>query len=182
MQFIPRVHGNGFIQLDLTPTKRLHIWGHPDIPKQKTATPIHDHAFGFESRVLMGSLRNDRYEWQPSPGGDYEVHIVNVRDREDTTLHGTGEYGFLRYMGTEVFVPGDYYVMRPGELHESKPGEMAVSIIEKTGPTLSQGGPTPRVFVKRGKKPDNSFHRYSMDATQLWAIIADVLQKGAIIA
>jgi hypothetical protein len=38
----PRVHGNGFIQLDLPDGKRLHVWDE-DIPRQKVNTSMHDH-------------------------------------------------------------------------------------------------------------------------------------------
>lgn len=180
MNFVPRVHGNGFIQLDLTASKRLHVWGHPAIPTQAVPTPLHDHAFGFTSRILLGCLQNERYRWMLNPRGDYQAHVVNVRDREDTTLHGTGEYGNLSWLGCETYLPGKFYTMVPGEIHQSTPQGLTVSIIEKTGPTLSQGGPTPRVFVKRGVFPDNTFHRYALEQTELWAIIADVLQLGVI--
>lgn len=181
MKYTPRVHGNGFIQVDLTFSKRLHVWGHQDIPKQKTLTPLHDHAFGFTSRILMGCLINKRYRWETNPLGQFQVHVVNVRDREDTTLHGTGEYGDLIELDIpRPYVAGDTYTMLPGDIHESEPRGLTVSVIEKTGPTLSQGGPTPRVFVKRGEFPDNTFHRYTMSEDHLWEIIADVLQHGNI--
>lgn len=178
MQFIPRVHGNGFIQLDLTPLVRLHIWGHPDIPRQEVSTPVHDHAFGFTSRILMGALTNRRYRWVQTSVGDHEVHVVNIRDREDTTLHGTGEYGRLEQESERSYLSGHRYTMHPGDIHESIAEELTVSVIRKTGPTLSQGGPTPRVFVRRGLQPDNTFHRYQLDPEKLWAIIANVLENG----
>ena len=44
----PRLHGNGFIQLDLGDDQRLHIWS-PDLPPaQRVSTQIHDHQF-FDS-------------------------------------------------------------------------------------------------------------------------------------
>ena len=58
----PRVHGNGFIQCDLPHRKRLHIWGHPAIPRQKVSSPIHDHVFSFASIVLVGRLVNIVYK------------------------------------------------------------------------------------------------------------------------
>lgn len=180
MRYVPRVHGNGFIQLDLTPSRRLHIWGHPDIPKQATPTPLHDHAFGFTSRILMGILHNDLYRFMPQAHGGYMVHVVNVRDREDTTLHPTGEVGMIAHAGGATYRAGDTYSMRPGEIHESTPEGLTVSIIDKVGQTLSQGGPTPRVFVKHGLVPDNMFHRYAMKPDELWTIIADVLMRGDI--
>jgi len=61
----PRVHGNGFVQLDLTERSRLHIWGDPRIPKQKVATPIHDHVFGFESTIIVGRVISLTYAVTP---------------------------------------------------------------------------------------------------------------------
>lgn len=41
----PRVHPNGFIQLDISETDRLHVW-HPSLPyRQKTFSPVHNHIF-----------------------------------------------------------------------------------------------------------------------------------------
>ena len=51
----PRVHGNGFIQVDLTHDTRLHVWGDKRIPRQNTYTPIHDHVFGFKSHLVVKS-------------------------------------------------------------------------------------------------------------------------------
>jgi hypothetical protein len=52
----PRVHGNGFIQVDLTADTRLHVWGDKRIPRQNVYTPIHDHVFGFESTISVFSM------------------------------------------------------------------------------------------------------------------------------
>lgn len=60
----PRVHGNGFIQLDVTPRTRLHFWS-PEIPRQKVATPIHDHVFGFVSYVI--DIMSFETQEQPLP-------------------------------------------------------------------------------------------------------------------
>ncbi len=51
----PRIHGNGFIQVDLDELHRLHLWD-VMIPRQSVDSSIHDHAFGFESRTLQGML------------------------------------------------------------------------------------------------------------------------------
>ena len=58
----PRVHPNGFIQLDLNQdaSMRLHVWpdeseGH--VPCQETKTTIHDHKFDMQSMIVYGSLK-----------------------------------------------------------------------------------------------------------------------------
>lgn len=180
MNFVPRVHGNGFVQVDLTPTRRLHIWGHPEIPSQKIPTQIHDHAFSFKSRILMGCLQDIRYREVPDPNGLFMIHRVNVREREDTTLHPTGERVTLQGTSQYHYRSGDEYLCKAGHIHQSIPKEWTISIIEKTGPTLSQGGPSPRVFVEMGLRPDNDFSRYQLSETKLWEIIAEVLMKARV--
>ena len=56
-----RVHGNGFLQLDLPDDCRLHIFAHPALPSQRQSTHIHDRRFGFGSKVLRGRLVNVCY-------------------------------------------------------------------------------------------------------------------------
>jgi len=177
MQYVPRVHGNGFIQLDMTPTRRLHIWGHPDIPRQTVSTQLHDHTFGFRSRILMGNLEDVRLEAIPDPKGAYMTHRAVIRDKEDTVLQPTGERVTMEITSVNVYTAGDYYVMPSLAIHESKPRGLAVSIIEKTGPSLAQSGPSPRVFVHHGESPDNNFNRYAFPVEELWRIISDVLLK-----
>src|SRR3546814_6146607 len=79
----PRVHGNGFIQLDLTERGRLHIWGAPRIPRQKTATPIHDHVFGFESTVAVGRPVNLVFRIVYCESGGFEVKADRKRKTSD---------------------------------------------------------------------------------------------------
>jgi len=176
----PRVHGNGFIQVDLTSTRRLHIWGHPDIPAQRTPTPLHDHTFGFISRVLLGTMTNVKYTFKSNLNGDYVVHKVHVRDREDTVLRPVDERGCLFVESVRHWYCGQSYEMSPGEIHFSQPQGLCATIIEKVGLTLSQGGPSPRVFVPVGIEPDNTFHRYDLTSDRLWAIVADVLYTAPI--
>lgn len=40
----PRIHGNGFLQIDLDPLRRMHVWDHR-WPRQIRDSSIHDHAF-----------------------------------------------------------------------------------------------------------------------------------------
>lgn len=175
---IPRVHGNGFLQLDLSDTVRLHIWGHPSIPRQVVPTPIHDHRFAFASLILKGSMTNCLYEmFEPSDVYKMKTthleHSAMVRDRQDTILVPTGREVHLAPRTAITYKPGDSYSMRIGEIHESVTSQPTITVILKYGLTLAQGGAPPSVFVPLDMKPDNMFHRYSMDPTLLWAIIYD---------
>ena len=101
---IPRLHGNGFIQLDLNGKDRLHVW-HPDLPKQEFPTPIHDHKFSFKSHILYGELTHIEYhadlllhqenygkEWNPYPLEQlYHAYNPFVRENEDTILKRADE-------------------------------------------------------------------------------------------
>lgn len=178
---IPRVHGNGFIQLDLAPRSRLHVWGDPRIPKQKTRTPIHDHVFGFKSTILFGRMLNVVYDIVPHISGDYDVYTSVIRDRDDSSLEDTmqrvhivqNHVDLVRWNSARAT-----YVIRPFEFHESIPLEgPAATVIIKDGLTQAQGAKAqPRILVPVGITPDNEFSRYDADPDLLWRIIEDTLK------
>lgn len=175
---VPRVHGNGFIQVDLSPETRAHFWG-PMIPRQKVSSPIHDHSFGFTSKVLAGEII--QIEYWPLPvmrasHATHRVHTAQVRAGEDTILVPTGD--FVRLRCTQAFPVGrghNTYRMLPGDIHETYAFCPAISVIEKDGMTLAQGGPAPRVFVPLGLEPDNEFRRDAFPPEHLWVSIQNVL-------
>lgn len=182
----PRVHGNGFIQLDLDPEQRLHIWGHPDIPKQEVATPIHDHVFGFHSEILVGRLVNVVYNFLPPSTiiarDTWAVHEARPRHGEDTVLEPTGECGAVRVAHTLLLIADNpvlsEYDFEPFIFHEMFAPEPSATIITKRGPTLRENpnGYKPRVLVPEGVEPDNEFDRYDNDPEDLWQIIMEVLE------
>lgn len=175
---VPRVHGNGFIQFDLSDTVRLHVWGHPAIPRQKTDTPIHNHRFAFHSIILKGMLTDVRY--QPYRDEDDWTHFpyeARARQGEDTVLVPCNTTCGVRMVASKnTYTPGQSYHMKEGEIHESIPHGLTVTIISKTGPSLAQGGPIPLVYVPVGIKPDNAFNRYSFPAEDLWTIIHEAIR------
>lgn len=181
----PRVHGNGFIQLDLDHERRLHIWGHPDIPKQEVATPIHDHAFGFHSEILVGRLVNVVYDFlellSPTKGDAWNVYEPVPRHNEDTILEFTGEQGAVRIGYTILLIAGNHFLseydFEPFIFHEMFAPEPSATIITKRELTVAENlnGYKPRVLVPLGEEPDNSFDRYDNDPEDLWRIIEEVL-------
>lgn len=183
----PRVHGNGFIQIDLSERVRLHVWGHGAIPRQASETPVHDHTFGFTSYVLHGALENVRYQFRPDGSPTVapeqfpvavQPHRATVRHGEDTVLSPYGPAGVIVSFERLLHTAGSRYSMRAGEIHESVPRGPSLSVIVKNGPTLSQGGPAPTVFVPLGVEPDNAFDRYAEPEDKLWAIVELVLAEA----
>lgn len=178
----PRVHGNGFIQLDLTERSRLHIWGDPRIPRQGVATPIHDHVFGFKSTILVGRLINVVYQFIPREHGDFRAHVAQTRKGKDTILVPTDQSGVLEPHYVEMVNWNSavrVYHMRPYVFHETlAPDGPTATIIIKDGPTLVQGAPTPpRVLVPVDVQPDNDFDRFAANEDLLWRIIEDTLKR-----
>lgn len=174
----PRVHGNGFIQVDLTPTHRAHYWGHPDIPRQKKRSPIHDHIFGFMSCVLKGRLVNIEYVttmgedfdiWQPVRGGPFNKDVLEQ-------AKGTAPVG-IDVHHCDVMLPNRFqsqYHMPPFRFHETHTDEPAVTIIEKDGPIRSPNY-LPRILVPHGGSPDVEFDRYAAPEETLWGIIKEII-------
>jgi hypothetical protein len=170
----PRVHGNGFIQIDVTPDVRMHVWM-PGVPRQRVSTQVHDHTFGFRSHILRGCIKHTQYEAVPDVNGGHEVHMATVSAGENTELSGTGMYVRLVPVRSRIYAAGESYTMRAGEIHETEPYAWAVTLILKDAPTLAQGGLPPRVFVPRGLAPDNKFNRYATPPEELWRTVREAL-------
>ena len=176
----PRVHGNGFIQLDLTDRLRLHVWGDPDIPRQTTRSPVHDHVFSFTSHIIVGRMVNVVYDAFENAHGDYLVHTPRIRRGEDSILVPTEERVTIFPRSVNLIEQGTSkrrYPMPAFHYHETLTDGPSATIIEKDGPTQAQGAESlPRVLVPFGVEPDNDFDRYDCATPdQLWTIIDWVL-------
>lgn len=169
---VPRVHGNGFIQVDLNKegTQRLHVWD-DDVPRQKVATPIHDHVFTLVSYVLCGTLIHEEFDTFP----DYHKpsHEVWEARREEgtqnTTLQPTQQCVRIESVQRLLLLPESVYRFPALTYHQSDHIGTTATIMEKVNPPGSYG--TPRVLVPMGKDPDNDFHRDNFDVRWLWQII-----------
>lgn len=183
-----RVHGNGFIQIDLPENHRLHIWGHVNIPKQKRASTIHDHVFGFTSWLLHGSMINVLYETLPATSESsnaYRVYEPKVREGQDTELMPTDTYVHVRETLRQFLYSKpkrnylSSYHMSPFVFHDTIVVGPTITVIKKHNLTQAEGAkPIPRVlFVRSGdNSPDNDFNRYAFGPDVLWPIVADVFQ------
>lgn len=178
----PRVHGNGFIQIDLSPDHRLHIWGHPDIPRQEYSTPVHNHIFNFTSLVLVGLMINTTFRvtadhengthvpWSAQPplsGHDSKLTRDMVEQR----------YSVVK-SARKVIYPGEGYFFPAMVFHETIVTCPTATLITKAGKTIKDN-PTssvkPTVMVPVGHEPDNEFDRHAHDRDMLMRIVKDVL-------
>ena len=172
----PRVHGNGFVQLDLNEagTRRLHVW-HERVPRQAVATPVHDHVFDLRSVVLCGQLVHEILSCHASPDGE-GTHVayraIRQGGTENTVLVPEG--GFPHRVTLEVeqkliLGAGSVYTFPAGELHQTGHIGLTATVMDKVNAPEDYG--SPRVLVPVGSEPDNEFHRDAHDADELWALI-----------
>lgn len=175
---VPRVHGNGFLQLDVGRLQRLHIWGHPALPRQEVNTAIHDHRFSFTSKVIAGRLINARFnvveiDRFPVLEATHIVHRPEVREGEDTILVSTDKEVRVSESSVRFIHVGDSYEMNFGEFHETFSEQLTVTYMTKTH---VKDDHVPSVLVPVGAEPDNEFNRYSFGPSMLWGVVEDALR------
>jgi hypothetical protein len=175
----PRLHGNGFLQIDLDDQgkggqpggKRLHVW-HPLLPKaQAVSTPIHDHVFELESRVYLGKLRNTVY-MVDTVGPVFKIYQAVPTHGSNTHLKDTGATRFLVEECFQELTAGSRYSLRAGVFHTSTSEVVTMTVMTK-GHSNQQRGP--RIAVPYGLEPDNLFDREKPDKEQLWWCLNDAI-------
>jgi hypothetical protein len=189
---VPRVHPNGFIQLDLADDgtrvapARLHVWpDRTDIPRQSVVTTIHDHKFNMRSSVVKGRLVQLRYPVSVAPSHSrsgfmpgwrftHEVHVATehpdperAKNRE-TILGPTGVFVHVGIPSTEIVEAGRSYAQPRYTFHDTAWHGLTATIMEKGKEDSSYN---PRVLVPIGHEPDNSFVRAHVDLDLCWNYI-----------
>ena len=176
-QRTPRVHGNGFIQVNLDPAgdRRLHVW-HRNTPQaQKVYTPIHNHAFDFTSQVLTGTMQNHVYTPRSTYNGLWNAYdAVKLPNSEDTILEPSTEYigpHSLRVSSTTTFKGGHYFL--DGRMfHASDPVVYpTVTVMAKERKYKYR----PTVWCMHLQTPDNNYRRENHDMERLWSLVIDAL-------
>ncbi len=174
----PRVHPNGFIQLDLDAVHRLHVW-HPRLPyRQKTFHTVHDHVFGFTSEIFSGRIVNIEYDVIRNDlhGTHYMAQAECISPNESILVGAPQPFHYqLKECNTIVVQPGDQYEFKAFRFHEILFGEPSLTIIRKDGLTTAAQGNSqkPTVMIPRGVEPDNEFRRDNVNTDILWELIAE---------
>lgn len=182
----PRVHPNGFIQLDLKgdgtriAKTRLHVWPDgDDIPKQKVSTTIHDHRFDMHSTILTGLLTQRTYRVRMVPDRTprgvfftHEIHMAQYPTPHESILAPTGIKVEVFRDERKAFSEGDEYTQRRYSFHDTDWMGLTATLMSKVGEDLDH---EPRVLVPLGQEPDNSFVRAECDEGLLWDYIERAL-------
>lgn len=184
-EFRPRVHPNGFIQLnlDVTGNLRLHVWPDDDrVSGQDSDHPIHDHIFDMHSIVLCGGLIQRVYTATLTPKAlaghfyfTHEIHIANYSKAHESTLDPTGVKVNLDPPEDKQICARAEYVQGAGTFHESIPaeGQLTATLMHKYN--VYQG--IPRILVPIGISVDNDFVREeAYDDELLWEYIERALE------
>jgi hypothetical protein len=193
----PRIHPNGFIQLDLDPVadswhdshqkghsgakRRLHIWNPPgiELPHQGTVNEVHDHVFDMHSNVIKGTLWQCLYIFDLE--GDAEIaepthqkYQAVYAKSSDSRLEPTGEKGWLRQTHRFPITALSGYEQPAFTLHDSEPEGCVVTVMSKTA--VYDGEAT--VICPIDTPPDNSFDRASaMPIYKIWDAIFAAIEE-----
>lgn len=174
------LHGLGFLQVRLGGNQRLHVW-HPDLPRRACfkASFIHDHSFGFSSRILVGTQQNVVYAAEAHEHGPWVSYLhegprtpfgnrpwlsdgrVNIRVVYQETIEAGGVYGMLAYV---------YHSTQPG-------GDGRVATLMKKS---LQGPAGAHSLCHATVQPDVDFDRKQWPPARLWEVVVDVLGSAAV--
>lgn len=193
----PRVHPNGFLQLDLEPveedwneskkkghsgaSRRLHIWNPPgfELPHQGTINEIHDHVFDMHSEIICGVLFQRLFEFMPGGIGQRRTRDLSpptheryeaVYDKKSSSrLKATGVQGWLEMVERFPVTEGNTYTQPAFTLHDTEtPLGLVVTVMTKT--EIHDGNPS--VICPIDSPPDNDFDRATAaDPDYLWEAI-----------
>lgn len=158
--------GLGFIQIKLTPETRLHLYTNK---VRQTTEPedIHDHRYGFHSKVLKGHLTNFIYPMQVDPEGAFSA--AKVTCKKDAP--GDGEELFRCSLGDEAIFfmePGSSYTLGPDTFHRVRGAEGTLTYLTRNPPPYKEFA---RVIRRISDKPlmcPFSANTFSVD--ELWDI------------
>lgn len=185
----PRIHPNGFIQLDLEPVadswhashqqghsgaaRRLHIWNPPGVklPRQDTVHEIHDHVFDMRSTVVKGQLWQRRFAFEVggAKAPTHELYRAVYAKNSDSRLEALGVLGIVRPIERYAVDEDSSYTQAAGTFHDTEtPLGLVVTVMEKTAVVFQQA----HVLVPTYTEPDNEFDRASAASPELlWEAI-----------
>ncbi len=169
------LHGLGFIQLKLDGNQRMHVW-HPDLPRRKCYehSAVHNHRFGFTSRVLKGTQVNQRCDLEVvKPGTGRFLLISHNGPRSDKG--GRESYPVadvnVHMRDVERYSPGDEYSMPALEYHHTPRRGVVVTVLRKHDELAIHANSV----CSRGVDFHYDFDRFQLSPDRLFEIVKDAL-------
>lgn len=169
------LHGLGFIQVVLKGNQRLHVW-HPDLPRRDCYehSAIHNHRFGFSSRVLKGVQKNVR------------VDIELARDGTHTVISHNGPRGAqgsresypvaecnVHEHGVEAYGPGEEYHMPVHQYHHTPNSGIVVTLMHKQEESEIHANSV----IRRGVAFHFGFDRFQLSPERLYGYVVEALRS-----
>lgn len=174
------LHGLGFVVVQLSPRERMHVW-HPDLPRRRCFedSQVHDHRFGFTSRVLVGELTNVVWERDARGPSTHDVYLhagERGPDGNRPWLKQPKATRLWQVEATRVSAGQSYAMQAYAPHHTAVAGDgVAVTLMTKT----SEGTAGARSFVRKDAEPDTSFDRYQLKPHRLWGYVVEALGWGS---
>lgn len=170
------LHGLGFLQVILPNNQRLHVW-HPELPKRKCFkhSAIHDHRFGFVSRVLVGTQVNQLY--REVSDSNWQTHIAYLHEG-DRTKYGNRPWKhdyttkLIKVGKPRIVNAGEQYEMNPYMLHSTQCEGVCVTLMTKTHSENIDA----HSYCEVGVCPDVDFDRKQWSENQLWDIFTEAMK------
>lgn len=177
----PRVHGNGFIQIDLPQEGyRMNIWPkqRERFETQRVDTSIHNHKFSFRSMVLCGRLIHTQYEdLTVCIHGPYSVYKIVPGELEDTKMILATPHRVDFKHSQEFWLnKGSVYEFPHSQFHKTD-GSSEVLTATLMKKTEINDAVVPHVLCSFMKKPDNDYSRYQIEEEKLWPFIKQVFDE-----
>lgn len=172
------LHGLGFLQVKLWAKQRLHVW-HPDLPRRKCFeySAIHDHRFGFDSLILVGSQLNHIYGGCVPHDKSEATHVAYQHEGRRSEFGNrpwiAKDHLMMFIQSKEKVDAGSSYNMLPYVFHATQPGGdgRVATLMTKT----YEGETGARSLCEVGVEPDVDFDRFQMSEDDMWSVVREVL-------
>lgn len=167
------LHGLGFIQLVLPRNRRLHVW-HPTLPRRDCYqhSAIHNHRFGFISKVLKGTQINVPVDIELVRFG---THSVISHNGPRSPLGGRESYPVAEcnvYERNVQRIPvGDEYIMQPGAYHHTPVEGIVITLMTKCEETNIHANS----IIRKGVEFHQAFDRFQWSTDTLMDVVKEAL-------
>ena len=165
------LHGLGFIQIILPMNRRLHVW-HPALPRRDCYehSAIHNHRFGFISRVLKGTQINVPVDIELVRNGTHEVISHNgprsaLGGRES---YPVAECNIFQRQAQHIDAGGEY-IMTPGAYHHTPVDGVVITLMTKTEETAIHA----HSIIAKGLRFHQEFDRFQLSPRQLMEFVSE---------
>ena len=169
----PRVHPNGFIQLDISENTKLHVWPDPPLKTVEVMTPHHDHTFNFTSRIIRGALQQTLYKPVENELGEFHLYTVfplKSLGKETPFVRFDDKRYDMKIVEQFIIRTGQIYAFPAFDFHSSEPIGLTATIITiRPFDKMLQA----KVTCRYDQLP-RLFKRDSFEEEFLWSIIRQV--------